>query len=203
MLWRDFSPFVAPYVIGCPVPVLEHHARLVVRDWCRKTLSYQQTLDLVPVIADSVQVPIVAPAGAAVVKVLAVTVGGRDHTLVSFQKGQQYERTQEPADYCYTADNLVLTVHQQQAADTPVVITAALMPALDASEVADRLFDQYAEDMAAGIVSAVMRLPKQDFTDFALAEQNQARYEARRATVAAKIARGLSAAKTRHPVSFY
>lgn len=204
MLWREFAPYVMPHVIGCPIPVMEHHARLTAIDWCRKTLILQRELD--PVVATGLthDILITPPALLTVVKVLAVAVDGREFDLVEPRVGQKFERSQHPGDFAFTRDNAVLRVFPMPAEDIEVEITAALMPSLNTSTgLDDDVALEHADDIAKGIVAAIQMLPKQDFSDPAMAQINQAKYEDRRSTIAAKVMRGMSAAKTRTPTKFY
>lgn len=200
MLWTDFQPFVMPYVVGCPTPILVHHARLVSIDWCRKTLAY--TVDLDPVLTDGTETVEMEPESKTqIVKVMTVAVAGKDWELVEPRRGQQFVRSQHPGDFCFTRDNRSLAVYGVQPAGTEVVVTAALMPdMLRGTGLSDDLASQYADDIAKGIIASIMRLPA--FADPGGAVMHQAMYESRRTTIAAKISRGLAAAKLRNPVSF-
>lgn len=199
MLWRDFAPYVVPFVIGAPMPVLEHHARLIAIDWCQKTGCWTRDLDAE--IADGLThtIDIVAPSSQiAVVRPIAVSVAGKERDLVTPRDGQRFVRSQHPGDFCFTPDNRVLHVYPLEQAGTEVVVTAMLKPALDRSSgLDDEIATQYANDIAWGIIASIQRLPKQDFSDPASARDHQTMYEDRRSTIAAKIARGIAAAKTR------
>lgn len=198
MIWRDFAHYVMPHVIGCPMPVLVHHARLTAIDWCRKTLCLQRDIDLV---ADGLsnEVTVTPPAEHTVVRVLAVGVDGKDRELVHPRLGQQYVRSEHPGDFCFTSDNVTLSVYPLEAASTPIVVTAALMPALNTStEIDDDVALQYAGDIAHGVIAAIKLLP--DFDDPKGAATQQALYASARTTVAAKLMR--ASAKTRTPLKF-
>lgn len=202
MKWRDFAPYVMPHVIGCPMPVLEHHARMTAIDWCRKTLCLSKDLD--PVLSDGLThvVPITPPAGYTTVRVLAVGVDDKERDLVTPRDGQKFVRSQHPGDFCFTTDSLTLNVHPLEAAGVPVVVTAALMPAMVTStELDDDVAIQYAGDIAHGVIAAIKRLP--DFADANGAMTEQTIYQGARSTVAAKVMRGLAAAKTRTPIKLF
>lgn len=204
MLWRAFSPYVLPFVVGCPIPTLEHHARLAAIDWCRRTLVLQRDLD--PVLADGSThaVAIEAPAGYTTIRALAVAVDGTERELVTPRIGQQFSRSNHPGDFVWTGDNLTLQVYPLEKAGAEVVVTVALMPSLeDSPGLDDDVAMEYADDISLGIIARIARVPKQEFSDLGLSVDHQARYEARRSTVAAKVARGLSAAKTRTPTKFF
>jgi hypothetical protein len=202
MLWRDFEPYVLPYVGGCPRPVLEHHARLAAIDWCRKTLCMTRELDEETTSGDSNEVEIAAPTGMQIVRPVDVSVGGREWTLVTPKLGRSYSRGYCQHDYCYTEDNATLKVYPLQAVDVPVVITAALMPALNTSTgLDDDIALEYANDISLRIIASISALPDIDKRQQAI--DKEAEYLARRMTVAAKMSRGTSAAKLRTPLKTF
>lgn len=204
MLWRDFSPYVMPYVIGCPQPVMEHHARLTAIDWCRKTLCMTRQLDPELTSGNGHEIDIAPPSGLQVIRVMDVAVDGREHALATALEGQRLARADAQHEFCYTPDNATLFVYPLQAAGKPVVITAALMPALGTSTgLDDDIALEHADDIAKGIAAAILKLPRQDFTDLNLAMAMTAEYERRRATIAAKYSRGIAAAKLSNPTPFF
>jgi hypothetical protein len=204
MLWRDFEPYVMPYVIGCPLPVMEHHARLTAIDWCRKTLCLQRTLD--PELANGTthEIDIAPPTGMQIVRPMDVAVDGRERHLATGLEGIRLARSSTQHEFAYTTDNQTLLVYPLEAAGAQVVITAALMPALGTSTgLDDDIALEHADDIAKGIAAAVMGIPKQAFTDHGLAALKKTEYEQRRAIVAAKYSRGIAAAKLRTPTPFF
>lgn len=198
MLWRDFAPYVLPSVIGCPIPTLVHHARLTSIDWCRRTACWRVDLDPVQLPGGS-HVAYIDPLSiqAAVTKVITVSVGGRERTLVSPRDGQRFVRSQHPGEFCFTTDNRDLQVYPMEPAGTEVIVTATLVPSATAAELDDMVAADWIGDIAIGVTAAIKRIPNQEFSDPVGARDDQARYEDRRTSVAAKFARGLSAAKTR------
>lgn len=202
MLWRDFEPYVLPYVSGCPLPVLEHHARLAAIDWCRKTLVLQRELDAELTDGTSNDVDISPPAGMQIVRPLEVTIDGRECMLVTPTLGRSYNRTYNQRDYCYTEDNATLKVFPLQAADASVVIFAALMPSLGTSTgVDDDVAGEYANDIALRIIASISALPGIGNRQQAI--DKEAEYLARRMTVAAKVSRGTAAAKLYTPLKTF
>jgi hypothetical protein len=204
MQWADFGPYVLPYVIGCPEPVMQHHARLTAIDFCRRTLCDTRVLD--PVVTDGTgSVEMEADSGLSIVKVKKVTVQGREFQLVTPSLGQELQATDSQQEFCYTLDNKVLVINPVQEAGLDVVVTAALAPTLTATRLDPAVATEYAQDIAHGIVSAIMRIPGQSFTaanNTSLAIQ-QAAYAGRVSTVAAKVARGTAGAKMRHFKKFF
>lgn len=192
MLWRDFEPYVMPFVQGCPVPVLEHHARLVAQEFCKKTLCFTRSLD--PVLTTGAVLNMEAPAGTQIVKIKAVAVDGREIALKSPAQGLALQRAGNTGDFAFTEDNATLWVYPESTG-LPVVVDAALAPTLTATSLDTLIADQYAQDMAHGIIAAIQRVPKQEFTDMAASAVSEQLYRARISTVAAKMARGQVGAK--------
>lgn len=204
MLWRDFEPYVLPYVIGCPMPVLEHHARLTAIDWCRKTLCMTRELDPELSSGESNEIDIAPPTGMQIVRPVDVAVGGREFNLTDPLYGKRLARNLGQHEFCFTADNVTLFVYPLQAADVEVVITAALMPALGTSTgFDDDIALEHADDIAKGISAAILKIPNQEFSNSALAMEMDASYKARRTTIAAKYSRGIAAGKTRSKPQFF
>lgn len=192
MLWRDFEPYVMPFVQRCPLPVLEHHARMVAQDFCKKTLCF--TRSLAPVLTMGVMLDMEAPTDTQIIKIKAVAVDGRSIPLKSPAQGLALQRAGNAGDFAFTEDSASLWIYPVSTG-LPVVVDAALAPTLTATSLDALIADQYAQDMAHGIIAAIQRIPKQEFTDpqgSAIVEQL---YRARVTTVAAKMARGQAGAK--------
>lgn len=203
MQWTEFGPYVLPYVSGCPEPVLEHNARLAAIDFCRRTLCDTRTLEPVFTTGASA-VDIEPPADTKIVKVTKVAIDGREFKIAPPSLGQELVLTGSQEEFCFTSDNQTLIINPVQADGLPVVITAALAPTLTAAELADAVAHEYMQDIAPGVISAIMRIPNQPFTgDLQTISLYATGYGSRVSTVAAKIARGMAGAKMRSYVRFF
>lgn len=201
MKWSDFSPYVLPYVIGCPDPTLELHARLAAIEFFRRTLAWRAVLDAV--LTDGTdQVVVEAPTQAQIVKVKAVSVAGREFPLVETTHGAELSRTAPGREFAFARDSRTLAVYPVQTAGVSVVAEAALAPSINAEQLPDALAQSHMQDIANGAIAAIMRVPGQTFTDPNGAQGHQAIFERRIATVAAKHGRGLMAAKMRSRPTF-
>ena len=201
MNWSDFSPYVMPYVIGCSDPLLEQHARMVTIEFCRRTLCYQRTLEEVETDGTPV-VALVLPTGTQIVKIKSVKADGREWPLVDPIRGMEFVRSESPLDFCFTQDNKTLMLYPEQVLDTPVEVTAALMPTLTAASIDDDVASQFMYDIAPGIIASIKRIPGQPFSNMNESMVHQAQFEGRIRTITAKISRGQSAAKLRSHVTF-
>ena len=201
MLWRDFEPYVLPYVIGCPLPTLEHHARLVAQDWCRKTLCHTRSLE--PVRTDGATLlEMEAFPQTQIVKVKAVGVDGKAHPLVDPAYGMELVRSEYGGDFVFTQDNLNLHLYPAQKAGLDVVVDAALAPTLKSTALDADIAAQYAQDITPGIIASLLRIPMQAWSDISASAVHEQMYRSRMSTIAAKIARGQVAAKMRSHTTY-
>ena len=197
MKWADFAPYVMPHVLGCPVPVLVHHARLASIEFFRRTNAFTRTLDAVYTYGQ----PSVDIEGydseTSVSRVLAVTVDGREFDLIEPRSGMALLRDDSRREFAFTQDMLTLTINPLQARRLPVVIDAALVPSLTSLGLNDDVARLYVSDIATGVISSIQRLPGQKFTNAGEAELNARLFEHRISTTCAKVQRGSAASRTR------
>ena len=194
MRWSDFGPYVMPYVLGCPEPLMVQHVRLAAIEFCRRTSCYQATLEL-EMKQGASQADLSPDPGTQINRVLAVGINGRSWPLVSAKQGQALLRADSPQDFCFTADNLVLHVAPVPTADQSGSVDAVLTPTITSHMLDDAVALAHLQDIAMGAVASLQQIPGQAFTDLKSAVIQQAQFNARITTVAAKMARGLVAAK--------
>lgn len=201
MQWSEFQPYVLPYVIGCPDPVLEHHARLSSIEFCRRTLCLTQAL--ATVVADGTSHEFALPAGTGlqIIKVKSLTVDGLTWQLVPTIQGQELVASGSMQDFAFVTADGDLSVYPLQPAGVEIVVTAAVAPTMTAVSCPDGLIS-YLQDIAHGVSASVMMIPAQVFTNPAHSQQEYAVFNTRIATVAAKVARGMSSAKMRTRSTF-
>lgn len=199
MQWSDFGPFVQPYVIGCPDPVLTHHVRLAAMEFCRKTLCWMKRLEEIRTDGSSI-VEIEAEIGALIVKVKSVTVNGKDWPLVDATTGLTNLSNESSDKFCFTEDGKTLNIYPIQPAGSIVIVRAAMAPTVTASSMHDDL-NEFIQDIASGAVASIMRIPKQPFTstDHAI---HEAIFRDRIKTVTSKVGRSFMATRIRGSANF-
>lgn len=196
MKWSDFSPYVLPYVTGCPEPVMEQHVKLAAIEFFRRTLSYRQVLD--PVTTDGTAlVPLDAPMQTQIIRIKSVTVGDHDFPLVETARGFELSRTHPGREFAFTQDGSTLVVYPIQPAGIQVIAEAAVAPSVTSTTLDDAQAQQHMQDIAQGAIASIKRVPNQVFSDLAGSPMHQAMFEARVSTIAAKHSRGVMAAKMR------
>lgn len=201
MQWSEFQPYVLPYVIGCPDPLLEHHARLATIEFCRRTLCLTKTLPAVLADGTTNTVNLTPGTGRQVIKVKAVEVDGYSWPVISTFHGQDLARADSTADFAYMTDPDTLAVHPLQAENAPVVVDAAIAPTMASTDCPDELLP-YMQDIAMGVIASLQLVPNHAFTNSQHASVSQSGFNARVSTIAAKMARGQAAAKMRSKTTY-
>lgn len=187
MLWSDFGPYVLTSVDGCPIPLLEHHARLVSIDFCRRTLCWQNSLSPAMASGASNEVALMPPSSTQIVKIKAVSVNGTEFELIDSARGISLARKQYPGDFVFTIDNKTLHVYPLQEATTPIIADVCLAPTLAATELDAQIAESFVQDISEGVIASLLRTLKQGDNGMI----NQGIYEKRVNEVAMKFARGL------------
>jgi hypothetical protein len=201
MQWSDFGPYVHPFVIGCPEPVMVHHVRLAAIEWCRRTLCWVEWLDDVGTELTP-ETEIDPGKDRQIIKIKHVLVDGKEWGLVEPDYGTRLALQDSKDEFCFTDDQKTLQIHPLQVMNTPVKIRAALAPTLGAPSM-DKVLDEHAQDIASGAIASIMRLPGQSFSNMGDSAVHEAVFRGRIKTIALKKSRGLMAAKLYRPASFY
>lgn len=201
MKWSDFGPYVLPYVIGCPDPTMEQHAKLAAIEFFRRTLSWREVLDAVQTDGTE-RVEVEAPNQAQIIKIKSVSVGGHEFPLVETSHGMELASASPGREFVFTHDGRTLSVYPIQAIGASVVVDAALAPSITSTTLPDALARQHMQDIAHGAIASIQRILGQTFTDPKGAQEHQAIFERRVSTIAAKHSRGVTAAKLRSGPSF-
>jgi len=196
MKWSDFGPYVLPYVVGVPEPLLELHARLAAIEFCRRTLCYTRTLDAVTTDGTPI-VELESLPSTQIIKIKAVEVNGKSHPLVEPQQGLEFVRSASPLEFCFTQENLFLHVYPVQEAGVSVVVDAALAPTLRSTDFSDEVANPYLQDIAFGVIASLQRVPGQPFSDLNASALHTMQFERRIGVVAGKMSRGLLSSKMR------
>lgn len=213
----SFLPFVVPYLPGVSDPMAEQAIVSACIEFCGRSLLVQNTSVENAVVGES-DVDVEEPAMMALVKVLAVyhldaELKSRAREMVlrgTAARGEAIagvtSTTGTPTEW-FNRDpsSPVVSVYPapSEAATAAFTIVAAHQPTRTATKVADVLFDDYAEDIAAGAIARLLLMPAQPFTAPALSKPYRDQFlDAVKA--AATLARvGLGAASSRvRPVAF-
>ena len=170
MKWSDFGPYVMPYVIGCPVPVMEAHVRDAAIEFMQETKCWVRTLD--PELTGTTAEVYLSPDStmARIFDVHSVKVGGVE------------------SDFTASPDFASVTIAPIREPGIVVVSTVAQVLKDDATQLPDE-FKHYARHIAHGAIASIKRLPGQPFSS--PDDADEARFRAHIRTESARLARGL------------
>ncbi|MBO9680953.1 MAG: hypothetical protein J7556_22230 [Acidovorax sp.] len=178
--WRDFFPEVLPFIAdGMPDPLLERHVLRVAQRFCERTRAWRATLEPIATLAGATNYEMELPQQAGLVRLEHALLDGVELSL-----GRADPRGQ--GRFVSTSDRKTVDLGFTPIATQALVLTASLKPANGAQGLEDFLFDQYAEDIAAGAVARINSDP--------LARES---FEQRCDAVAAQLWRGSAAVRPR------
>ncbi len=173
----DFAPYVLPYVVGCPEPLMEQHVRDTCIDFCSRTSIIQLALDPIDALQGQIECDLDTPNGTITHLILEAWYEGRP--LGQFKSGDTSSTAEAfnllfaGADvYGGTPKSVQLTPTNTFMFDVApfadsiagVTMKVALKPTRTTTTVDDLLFNDYADTIGQGTVSRLMRLPGQTFS---------------------------------------
>lgn len=197
MNWDGFGPLILPYATTCPVPLLEHHARLAAIDFLSHTKAWRA--DLAPVVGDGVLTAftLVAPTDAQIEKLLAVVItdayGNVTEANVKVDlDGARLSRMASSSVLAYLQGRKLLAVKPVQATGASIVATVALKPTLTAATIPDEVFEQYGQFIANGALAKLTSMANKPWTDPTTARINGAEFINAKAVTARQAERGFA-----------
>lgn len=170
MKWSDFERYVMPYVIGCPLPVMEAHVRDAAIEFMQETKCWVRTLDpeLTGTTAEVDLVP--------------------DSPLARIFDVHEVKVDGYKSEFTAAPDFTSVTINPIREPGIEVVATVAQVLKDDASQFQDE-FKHYARYIASGAIASIKRIPGQPFSG--PDEAYELRFRAHIRTESARLARGL------------
>ena len=208
MTWDDFAPYVLPYAPGCPDATMEHHVRQAAIEFCRATLVWQADLTAIAGDGASTVFALTMPTGAAACKLLRVVINVTGYQpqladVVTPDIGAERIRDGNLRPCAFTGDLSGLVVFPAQPTTASIAPTAALKPSQAAAVFPDDLFNQHANDIAAGALASLLSMPKQEWTDMQAAAIKASQFSSRKATVARIVERGAAKSGRRSALRWF
>lgn len=175
--WDSLLDLVMPHAPGLTVALAAHNIKLAAREFCKRSRAWRVdavavnlvaglgSYDLVSPIAETGSVGIVEARILGATKPLeSATVDQLDSTLPGWKSaiGQVRYYTQ------LSPSSITLVKAPPESVSAALLLVLAVMPTLDATGVADWLFDLYGEAIAEGALGKLMLMPKKPWTDAAL-----------------------------------
>ncbi|MBQ0917448.1 hypothetical protein KBW71_03265 [Hydrogenophaga aromaticivorans] len=163
-LWVDFHPRVMPYVLGCPIPVVDTALIDAAREFCHKTLCWKQTE--LAYVSGQTLFEFDMPFGTELVKVGRVRVNGKEYDIKTSDDLPEDWDSNTPDDKTLYQDNqLEYRIFPVPTAADEISMTLHLKPSADGIGVDDEVFSMYSDAIAAGARAMLQRMPRTAWFD--------------------------------------
>ena len=174
----SFLPYVMPYVNGCTEPMAEQAILSACIELCGKSCLVQRVI-AESAVADASDYDVEEPPQMVLVRILQVFYGTRilkarsldtvTHAVAMRGESINGETigSGTPTEwFARDPSNPIVSVYPPPAAAANEILTirAAYQPSRSATSVEDTLYDDYAEDIAAGAVARLLTMPNQSFS---------------------------------------
>lgn len=171
-VWSDFLPEVLIEVPGCPEPLVEHHIRNAAIEFCNETLIWREDLTPIDSVIEQAEYTLTPPAGSRIVMPVSVEYDDKlidPETEENLNAKSRTWRTNDPGtpSVFLIPDPLTILLHERPNSVIVggIAVKAALKPTRNATEVADIVYDDWAEAVAAGALSRIMEIPDKPWTN--------------------------------------
>lgn len=174
--WADFYPDILPSVNACPLPMVDHYLRQSARALCTQSRRLKVACGLatekeVPTYALDVDAGVNPEVD--VVKVLACAIDGMalsTTTQHSLKRVAGWERQCGQPEHFYLVENdRTLRLWRTPNAVYEVSLMLCLKPGMKAQGIESWFADLYRTPIVSGALSALMMLPKKEWSDANLA----------------------------------
>lgn len=156
-------PYVAPYVIGCPIPVMDHNIRLSAIEFCNKTRWHEDEL-LAHRLCDGGRYEIDTGVGLDILRITSVSVDGKKINPETKTAGLRLIAAGSTERFFVVIDPVQIQINPAPETAAAVHVTAALRPTMTSTSLSDTL-DEWREAIAGGAIARIAAIPKQDFFD--------------------------------------
>lgn len=201
---EEFLSRILPFAPGCPEPSAIAAIIEAARVFCRRTRLWRSTDQMTATTGSSNC--LCAPAGAEVFEVESLSFEGADLKPISIadlddkQPGWREYTGDSPRWFTQTDIGEILLVPPGAGV---VKMATILLPSMDATQLPDFLYDQYAKDIANGALAEILLLPKRDFTDPNMAGVYQVRFDATLDALATRPIKGQQRARVRSRSEYF
>jgi len=163
MTLEALYPYVAPHVMGCPVPVMEHNIRLSAIEFCDKTRWHQEEVPAARVGTTGLY-ELDPDTGLEVLRIASVTVNGTRYDSKTKTAGLRFIAAESIEKFFVVIDGVQIRINPAPVATDTIQVMAALRPTIDAATLSSYL-DEWREGIAGGAIARIAAMPKQAFTD--------------------------------------
>lgn len=177
--WDAFYPYVLPDVIGASDPQVSQALVLAAREFCDRTLVWQVDADPITTTPGVSEYDFDTSNNQEVIKFVSATLNGRDLPVIAEGDLPSNWRSNlsNQRECAFTLDRSIFTIVPTPAAAYDMTTKMVVRPSIKAAGVEDRIFNQYAAQIAFGAKAMLMMANSQPFSNPALAGVNRALFE--------------------------
>lgn len=169
-----FYPGVRAEITQVATALLAYHARETLKDFCKRSRFWQEFLPELTVRADEARYGVNPPTGT----VISAFVEAK--TVDSQGKEVDLPRTNQDIEqwaFFQISNTVIELQYVEEFAPGPVTLKAALIPAPDATQVSQDIFNQYHETIVSGIKGRLFGMAGQTWSDSNKAIENNYQFE--------------------------
>lgn len=206
--WSAWLDYLAPSLPGCPVSIINQAVLETARDLCMRSRVWRAWLADVDAVAGQAEYALIAPAGAQIVRMESATYGGEPLMVKPVEELDADEskwaaQTGVPHTVTFDAPELAQMVPTPAASVTGAIrFRVSLMPALDATGIADNMAGIVFEAVRLGALARLLMMDRKPWTNVSLGAMREAAYEEQVAAIRMKAARAFSNGRIRSRTSW-
>lgn len=165
MTLNDFLPLILPRVKGCPDILATFNTRMAIIELCQKALIWREYQDPITTAALTTAYDFEVPNGQQVFKLLSLTLGGTEVSVVDPNTGKTMDALGETRPYAYGAFS-GFELRPAQEAGLQVVTYSVVAPTFTATTIPDSM-SRYMEAIANGALSRILMTNSKEYGDMA------------------------------------
>lgn len=185
-------PWVMPQVKACPDQTALHHIREALREFCTKTLAWQQNLSITTTTTDDdYLMPL--QAGTSLVKILRAGLD-EDEGLDIMSPDTADARSWSTKGRVWTVDRKHVLLAPRQAVPRTLKLRVAIKPAQAAAVIDDQLFEDFASTIADGALATLFDMSDVTWANPAKAVMKREKFKAECGKAALRVSKGFGRA---------
>lgn len=197
--WDKFFLDVLPDVPGCPQPLVEHALRRAAQKFCSGSKIWKVWIDPITTIDGIVNYDLDLDSNSDVSWIENATLDGKEINPTTEQSLPANWMTSQAgiSDCIFTLDGKSINLIPSAGAGRLLKVEVCLTPSNTSTGVEDFIYDAYVDIIATGAKARLMRLNKQEFTNFPLGKELDDSFTSSIASTAFQASRGFSRALPR------
>ena len=164
--FERWLPFILPFAANCPTEIAIHHIRQSAIEFLELTHAWQQDLTPVLSIKGVDEYALGVPPGSAAVKLFAFAADDVPGATVDNAAGRRRTAWKLRDLAAWIVDRQTVGINPAPAANGILLrFVVSLKPTQAANEVPETVFENHADEIAAGALARLLKVPRQAWTD--------------------------------------